>query len=148
MGDQLPAEEVIMAKKRRRASRGLGGIARTNDDLKRQAKACGSHYFEPGTMRFFNSRLLAVYPVAGKDVTYFVERKGGDRGFGRGAIPKHYTIGVFKQCRVSSIGKGIGRGSASGIYHTSEKAKKIARAIQSKAEGYGTTLKLKRKRKR
>jgi len=130
---------------RRRKSRGLAGTAHSPAGLKLQAKACGSHYFDADTMRFFNARLLGVYPVPGKDVTYFVEGKGGSsRGFH--SVPRHYTVGVFKNCRVESIGKRSA-GSGKADYRSAAKAKKIARAIQSKAMGYGTTLKT-RKRKR
>jgi hypothetical protein len=131
----------------RRRSRGLAGTAHSKASLKTQAKACGSHYFDPGTMRFFNARLLEVYPVPGKDVTYFVEGKGGSaRGFGRDSVPRHYTVGVFKNCRIESLGKGKA-GSGKSDYRSAAKAKKIARAIQSKAMGYGTTLKTKKRRR-
>jgi hypothetical protein len=131
---------------RRRKSRGLAGTAHSPASLKTQAKACGSHYFDADSMRFFNARLLGVYPVPGKDVTYFVEGKGGgSRGLNR-SVPRHYTVGVFKNCRVESIGKRAA-GSGKADYRSAAKAKKIARAIQSKAMGYGTTLKT-RKRKR
>jgi len=130
----------------KRKNRGLGGVASTTSSLKQQAKACGSHYFDPDTMRFFNARLLEVYPVPSKDVTYFVEGKGGPtRGFGRRSVPRHYTIGVFKNCRIEPIGKRSA-GSGKADYRSAVKAKKIARAIQSKAMGYGTTLKTKRKK--
>lgn len=132
---------------RRRKSKGLAGTAYSPASLKAQVKACGSHYFDPKSMRFFNARLLGVYPVPGKDVTYFVEGKGGGSyGLNR-SVSRHYTIGVFKGCRVESIGKrNAGTGKAD--YKSAAKAKKIAKAIQSKAMGYGTTLKVKRKRKR
>lgn len=118
-----------MAKRKRR---GLAGVATTPADLKQQAKACGSHYFDPDTMRFFNAKLIGVYPVPGKDKTYFVEAKGGSqRSFTE--IPRHFTIGVFKGCRIESLGQGIGRGKEKGVYKTALMAKKIAHAIARKA---------------
>lgn len=130
--------------------RGLGGIAYTKQDLKSQAKACGSHYFDRDTMRFFGARLVSVHPAGhGKGgKTYFVESKGGDRAFGRGAIPRHYQIGVFKNCQVQTIGKGIGRGKQTGVYNSSAKAKRVASAIASKAGGYYVKPLRKRKRRR
>jgi len=125
--------------------RGLGGTAYTKQDLKAQVKACGSHYFSPGSMRFFNSRLLAVYPSEKRKSTYFVMAQGGSRhdpAFS--TIPRHYVIGVFKNCNTSTIGKGSLNYKT---YKTAAAAKKVARAIASKADGYGTTLKT-RKRKR
>ena len=129
------------------ARRGLGGTAYTKKDLKAQAKECGSHYFDPSTMRFFNARLLSVYPVPNKNVTYFVEAKGGSRRSFE-SIPRHYMIGVFKGCQVSSIGRGIGssRGKASGIYKDARQAKKVAAAIAKKASGGGAT-KIRRRRR-
>lgn len=134
-----------MAKRKR--SRGLGGTATSPASLKAQAKACGSHYFDPSTMRFFNSRLLAVYPVAGKPVTYFVEAKGGAKRGGFQTIPRHYAVGVFKGCRVSGIGKQ-GAGSGKGAYATAAKAKKVAKAIAEKASGYAGPLKRKPRKRR
>lgn len=120
-----------MARRRRR-SRGLQGTAFTKTDLKQQAKACGSHYFDPDTMRFFRSRLIAVYPAPARNTTYFVEGKGGGDG-AFSSIPRHYTVGVFKGCRVESLGQGIGRKKQTGVYKTSAKAKKVAAAIARKA---------------
>ncbi len=124
----------------------LKGTAFTKQDLKLQAKSCGSPYFSPGSMRFFNARLLAVFPVPGKNMTYFVEAKGGDKGRGFTTIPRHYQIGVFKNCRVESIGKGIGRGKQTGVYTSSRAAKKVAAAIAKKASGGGAT-KIRRRRR-
>jgi hypothetical protein len=124
--------------------RGLGGTAFTKKDLKAQAKACGSHYFESGTMRFFNSRLLSVHPVPGRNVTYFVEGKGGGSW---PTIKRHYTVGVFKGCRIESLGQGVGRGAQKGTYTSSRKAKQVAEAIAKKASGGGATLKRKRRRR-
>jgi hypothetical protein len=110
--------------------RGLAGIAPTTASLKQQVKQCGNHYFSPGSMRFFNSRLLSVHPAPGRDSTYFVESKGGDKydpAFS--TIPKHYTIGVFKGCKVNAIGKGPGGKH----YRSAQAAKKIAAAIARKA---------------
>ncbi len=121
----------------RRKRRGLAGVAKTPPNLKKQAKACGSHYFDASTMRFFNARLLSVYPVPGRDATYFVEAKGGAKGDAAfSSIPRHYTIGVFKGCNISSLGKGIGRrGKATGVYKSAQAAKKVAAAIARKASG-------------
>jgi hypothetical protein len=129
--------------------RGLGGVAYTKQDLKSQAKACGSHYFDPGSMRFFNARLVAVYPAGhGKGgKTYFVESKGGERRGAFQSIPRHYQIGVFKNCQVQTIGKGIGRGKQTGVYNSSAKAKRVASAIASKAGGYFVKPLRKRRRR-
>jgi hypothetical protein len=110
--------------------RGLAGVASTKTSLKQQAKACGSYYFSPGTMRHFNSRLLSVHPAPAKDTTYFVESKGGDKYDPvYSTIPKHYTIGVFKSCEVHAIGKGPGGKR----YKSAQAAKKVAAAIARKA---------------
>lgn len=127
--------------------RGLGGIAYTKQDLKSQAKSCGSFYFTPNSMRFFNARLLAVYPVPGKNMTYFVEAKGGKKHGMFETIGRHYQIGVFKNCKVDTLGRHYGAGKG-GVYKTAKQAKKIASAIASKAGGYGTTLKTRKRRSR
>lgn len=132
-----------MAKRKRS---GLGGVATSTQGLKYQVKECGSHYFDKDTMRFFNSRLINVYPAHKKGVTYFTESKGGGRW---GGIPRHYTVGVFKNCRVESLGKGYGaHGRGKGAYSTSRQAAKVAKAIRAKVEGGGATLKRKRRRSR
>lgn len=43
----------------------------TITDLKQAAKNAGSHYFSASTMRFFNSRVEAIYPTSGTS-GYFV----------------------------------------------------------------------------
>nr|PZN18208.1 MAG: hypothetical protein DIU80_23245 [Chloroflexota bacterium] len=114
----------------------MAGTAYTNKDLKAQVARCGSHYFDPSTMRFFNSRLISVYPVPGRNMTYFVEGKGGGDWE---SIERHYTIGVFKNCKVQSFG---------GAYRSSSAAKKVAAAIARKAAGGGASLKRRRRTRR
>jgi hypothetical protein len=58
-------------------------------DIKRANKANGGHWFEPATMRFFNSKVESrVYEGPGG--VYFVtsERRELD-------MPKRYTVRVF-----------------------------------------------------
>lgn len=124
-----------MAKARRRG-RGLAGIARNPKDLYYQVKSCGSHFFDPSTRRFFNSKVLATYPVHNRNVTYFVEARGGKSDGFFSMIPRHYKVGVFKNCQVEMIGKDVG-GRGKGAYTTAAKAKKVAKAIADKAWSSG-----------
>jgi len=54
-------------------------------DLKRMADRCGSHYFEPGTMRFFKSRTLETV-IAVNDGWLFLTSEQGPHG------PRKYTV--------------------------------------------------------
>lgn len=113
-----------MAKHKNRTGRGLlGGVAWDPQALYREASACGTHFFEKGTRRFFNSRVTRTYPVADKKMTYFVEAFGG----GDTPAARMYRVGVFKNCKVQILGpnKGAVRGkkykSAAAANRTAER---------------------------
>jgi hypothetical protein len=61
-------------------------------DIKRANADAGQHWFEPGALRFFRSRIGdTVYPAPAQRVTYFVssEQFVGSRG---DAAPRKYSI--------------------------------------------------------
>lgn len=122
-------------------SKSLNGAVYTKDQLFREVKACGSHFFDANTRRFFNSRVLGVYPAPSKKATYFAEAVGG----GRTPVSRSYRVGVFKNCKVQALGKGSS-GLSKG-YASSAKAKKVASQIAAKAEGYPTAKALKMRAK-
>ena len=64
----------------------------TIEDIKAANAKAGWHYFEPGTMRFFKSRVLSQV-FEGKGGIYFVtsEQFVGSEG----AKPRRYTIRQF-----------------------------------------------------
>lgn len=67
----------------------IEGFSTTQDIIRRHK----GHYFEPGTMRFFRSRVLwQVFP--GKEEVYFVtsERFVGSDGKGK---PRHFTVRAY-----------------------------------------------------
>ena len=58
-------------------------------DIKRANKAAGNHWFEPATMRFFNSKVESqVYEGPGG--VYFVTSERRERD-----MPKRYSVRVF-----------------------------------------------------
>ncbi len=99
------------------------------DILKSEAKRCGSHYFEPSTMRFFASRLSPnLHPSEkGEDVTYFVtsEQHKSSR-FGND--PRRYSVHRFKNCKIDTVGE-FQAFKTSGAAHTA--AKRFARGVTS-----------------
>lgn len=118
----------------RRRSAGLGGIASSPGSLYKQVKACGSHYFDPGTRRFFNSAVIETYPAHKQDATYFVERLGGEKQGGFSTIPRMCRVGVFKGCKVTILGKGAAPHESGKTYKSAQAAKKVARRIAQAIE--------------
>jgi hypothetical protein len=58
-------------------------------DIKRANKAAGNHWFEPATMRFFNSKVESrIYEGPGG--VYFVTSERRERD-----MPKRYSVRVF-----------------------------------------------------
>lgn len=108
-------------------SKGLSGAVTDPQDLYRAVKACGSHYFDKDTRRFFGSRVISVYPVPGKRMTYFVETVGGPNT----PIARTYRVGVFKGCKVKALGKG--EAALAKGYKTSRQANAVAAKIAAKA---------------
>jgi len=77
-------------------------MIRNLDDLKCAAFNAGSHYFDPGTLRFFKARPLAVY--SGPGGVYYVESQRwtlGASDSGRFGVVAKVTFApgdpVFKQ---------------------------------------------------
>lgn len=99
-----------------RRGRGLGYVAFTKRDLKHQMTVkCGSHYWDPGTMRFFNSRLLNVYPNSQGKFTCFTTSEKGPDGI------RKYTVKKLTGCEVDDYG-------GFQAHRTSAAAKKAAQA--------------------
>lgn len=104
-------------RKRTCGCKGLSGVAVTRRSLIEQVEACGSHYFDKDTMRFFNSKLLdPIYPDGGAGVTYFVT---SERGPG---MARRYSVRVFKDCGVKTVGEFQ-------QYRTADAAKTAARRL-------------------
>ena len=63
------------------------------DDIRRAAERNGSHWFEPGTMRFFRSRLAQVGYVSKQDdtVAYFVSSEQY-RAVSGELLPRRYSV--------------------------------------------------------
>jgi len=77
-------------------------------EVKRRAEACGSYFFEPGTMRFFKSRILSdVYAGASPKITFFVTSERGPHG------PRLYTVRKQVGCEIKTVGEFQGFKSAS-----------------------------------
>jgi hypothetical protein len=81
-----------------RRGRGLGYSTSSLRDLKSHVtRTCGSHYFERGTMQFFNSKLHKVYP--GNGVSCFVtSERFDDRS------PRKFTVRKIKGCKIDTVG--------------------------------------------
>jgi len=88
----------------------------TKGDLVRHMQSNGSHFFDPETMRFFNSRLLG--PIVQKgELVYFItsERFDLDRS------PRKYTIRKLKLSSPNATVCEIGEFQQ---YHTVRDARK------------------------
>jgi len=82
------------ARKRKRK------VARTLDQIKRNAKACGSHWFDKDTMRFFRTRLSGkVYPAKSGRCSFFVTSEQGPHG-GRA-----YSVRKACGCKIDTVGE-------------------------------------------
>jgi hypothetical protein len=105
------------------------------DILKAEAKRCGSHYFDRGTMRFFASRLSPQLHPSEKDedVTYFVTSEKFESSSGSG--PRRYSVHRFKNCKIDTVGE-FQRFRTGGAAHTA--AKRLARGVDS--DGLGAFL--------
>lgn len=68
----------------------------TKTELKAKVRATGSHFFDPDTMRFFNSKLISVYE--GPSGVFFVTYEKGPHG------PGAYTIRTLRHDGVSTVG--------------------------------------------
>jgi len=101
----------------------------TMDDVKYCANHCGSHWFEPGTMRFFKSRVGGRVYTDGRGGAYFVSSEQGPHG------PRSYSIRHYdpKKCAVHTIGKF--QQYSSGAVANSI-AKKIAAKSVKRKRGY------------
>lgn len=125
--------------RKHRAFRGLAGAKRSNiptsmDQIKRRNAACGHHYFSPGTMRYFGSRVGSRVFV-GSNAAYFVTSE--HTGFSRSG--RAYTIRKTKDgCAIDTAGKGFL------AYKTKAQAETDAKRLAAS----GRTLPLPRRRSR
>lgn len=99
------------------------------DDVKRCAEHCGSHWFEPGTMRFFNSRLFDRIYRDGRGGAYFVTSEKGPNGI-RGYSVRHYSP---EKCQINTIGKFQKYSSGAAAKAVAEK---IAAKSRKRKRGY------------
>ena len=99
----------------------LGDSVSNVTDLKHRAKKfCGSHFFDPATMRFFKSKVHGpVYPNHVNNYTCFVTSEQGPGG------PRAYTVKKFSNCEIDTVGKFQ-------QYGTLKAAKTAARACARK----------------
>lgn len=77
----------------------------TVTELKAAAEACGSHFFERGTMRFFNSRVHGPGYEHPDGKVYFITSEGlEDAVFG---ASRRYSVRAFDQrrCNHDTVGK-------------------------------------------
>jgi len=70
-------------------------------DVRECAEVCGSHFFDKGAMRFFNSRIGERAYADGKGGAYFVTSEKGPDGR-RGYSVKRYDP---KYCNFETIGR-------------------------------------------
>lgn len=70
-------------------------------DVKECVRVCKGHFFEPGTLRFFNSRVGSRAYADGKGGAYFATSERGPHGPRRGSV-RHYSPG---RCGVETIGE-------------------------------------------
>ena len=74
------------------------------NDVQRIAKACGSHFFDPAAMRFFNSR-VSSFIVRQNDYSGFIVTSEQNRSPYYGDDPRGYTVR-----RYSVVDNGDGGG--------------------------------------
>lgn len=100
-------------------------------DLKAIAKEHGSHFFDFGTMRFFNSRVHSpVY--TGGDGWYFVTSEQNTGAFGDSSNPRMYT--VRRMTKDADIDEPEGEGAFQ-KHSTLEKARSVARQLAEQSRG-------------
>lgn len=68
--------------------------------VKARNRACGQHFFDADTLRFFGSRIGSRVFV-GSNATYFVTSEQMPRS----DDPRRYTVRKIKGCDVSTVGK-------------------------------------------
>jgi len=87
-------------------------------DIRRAAERNGSHWFEPGTMRFFRSRLAQVGYVSKQDdtVAYFVSSEQYVNAYSGTRCPRLYTVrrANLTTGDVGTVGEFQGFASSSG----------------------------------
>jgi hypothetical protein len=80
----------------------------TKEQLKLRVAEQGSHFFEPATMRFFDSRLCTVAGTArnvdGEDHVYFVTSDKGPNGFRAYTIRRFHWTGAHNPSCVETGG--------------------------------------------
>ena len=83
------------------------------DSIKRAAQRSGSHWFDPGAMRFFNSRLTEWgYRKAGTNVTYFVTSERYNSSTPRGDTVRKAVFGNGDDFDIDTVGEFRGYKSA------------------------------------
>ena len=87
-------------------------------DLKECAKICGSHYFDPDTMRFFKSRVGNEVYADGKGGAYFVTSEKGPYG------PRAFSVRRYdpRKCNFSTVGAFQGYKNAHAAQAAARKA--------------------------
>jgi len=78
----------------------ITGPRATMEDVKKCARVCGSHFFDPETMRFFKSRVGADAYFDGHLGAYFITSEQ-NRG------PRVYATRHFNECTITTIDKGF-----------------------------------------
>lgn len=74
-------------------------------DVKECAKRCGSHFFDRGNMRFFNSRIGRTAYLDGAGGAYFITSEqfvDHNRGY---VGPRKYTVRHYSDCSIDTVGK-------------------------------------------
>lgn len=103
-----------MARKRRKGLRGTRFPARgrcevtpfaTIRDVKQCAEHCGSHFFDPGALRFFDSRVSGDAYADRKGGAYFITSEQFRPSTGA-AFKRRYTVRKYdpKKCGVDTVG--------------------------------------------
>jgi len=69
-------------------------IPRTIDELRDYAEACGSHFFDAGTMRFFNSRILDGVTIHDGRAYFVTSERNGWYDYPRRYSARYMTAGA------------------------------------------------------
>lgn len=85
-------------------------------DVKDCASKCSSHWFEPGSMRFFKTGLPETAYVDGLGGAYFITSEKGPSG------PRAFSVRHYAKCSINTIGEFQG-------YKTSAAATKAAKQL-------------------
>ena len=87
------------ARKRQRKLRGS-----TIAVVKQRAASCGSHFFERGTLRFFNSKVeRSIYPSRDGRRIYFITSEQFKPSSGI-ADKRRWSLRVQRGCRIATVG--------------------------------------------